>query len=220
MCVCVCVHGYHRNESDRLRSKIADQERLFRLTNNTATTEEALSSMNTLVQTLEKELDKKKRQRLTTPMERILKRRNRRNSRLKSRAPPPTAESSTSPRTIVNLSRVELSNNKISEELKFAPQPPRINCFQLIQDLKAFGRRMRLHGFFFDPDAGENKQYDPETRRFIEKSSWNPPRNRGVSLKRMAGASADPPEGRTPNPRRTQSPVQSTNPNRPHHQAR
>ena len=86
---------------------------------------------------------------------------------------------------MVNLSRVELSQEELkilSKGLKFAPQPPKVNRFELKQDLEAFGRRMRLREFFFDPEASEDEEYNPEERRFKEKSTWKPPKNRDTLL--------------------------------------
>ena len=51
-----------------------------------------------------------------------------------------------------------------------------------MQDLKAFGRRMRLREFFYDPEADEEEEYDRAARRFKEKSTWTPHRNREAAL--------------------------------------
>ena len=87
---------------------------------------------------------------------------------------------------MVNLSEVELSQDELSvlsKGLKFAPQPPRVNRFQLKQDLEAFGRRMRLQELFSDQEAS-NEDYDPdlEKNRFKKKSTWKPPKNRDPAL--------------------------------------
>ena len=59
--------------------------------------------------------------------------------------------------------------------LKFVPQPPRV---ELRQDLKEFGRRLRLKEFFFhDPNEDDEEQNMEDARRFKEKSTWTPPKN-------------------------------------------
>ena len=77
----------------------------------------------------------------------------------------------------------------LSKGLKFAPQPPRINRFDLTKDLEAFERRLRLREFFYDPE--DNDKYDPEKLKFKEKSAWNPPKNRDPALEAYIRAVED-----------------------------
>ena len=41
---------------------------------------------------------------------------------------------------------------------------------------------MRLREFFFDPEASDDKEYNPDECRFKEKSTWKPPKNRDPAL--------------------------------------
>ncbi len=127
------------------------------------------------------------RKRKTRKLDRLLQLKPKRPNRHPRPMPrPQTAiDDSPAPRTVVNLSEAELSSTELSllsRGLKFAPQSPRINRFQLKQDLAAFGRRMRLKELFYDPDASSEDEYDPEERKFKEKSTWNPPKNRDPAL--------------------------------------
>ena len=83
---------------------------------------------------------------------------------------------------MVNLSDIELTeaeHHLLSKGLKFAPKPPRINIFQLKQDLEDFDRRLRLRKFFYDP---QDEEETPQRRQFKEKSTWTPHRNREAPL--------------------------------------
>ena len=73
-------------------------------------------------------------------------------------------------------------DNLLSRGLNFAPQPPRVNRFQLKKDLEAFGCRLRLREFFYNSDSSDDEDYDPEQQRFKENSTWNPPKNRDPAL--------------------------------------
>ena len=77
----------------------------------------------------------------------------------------------------------------LSKGLKFAPQPPRINRFDLKKDLEVFGRRLRLREFFYNPE--DNDEYDPEKLKFKEKSAWNPPKHRDPALEAYISAVED-----------------------------
>ena len=70
---------------------------------------------------------------------------------------------------VVKISEVELSPDKIkllSNGLKFAPQPLRINWFQFKQDIKDFRRTLRLQEFFFNPNKNDGGEYDRDARCF------------------------------------------------------
>ena len=85
---------------------------------------------------------------------------------------------------MVNLSGLSLTETELSllsKGFKFAPQPPRINRFQLKQEVVAFGRRIRLREFFYDLET-TIEEYNPEECRFREKSTWNTPKNRVLAL--------------------------------------
>ncbi len=104
-----------------------------------------------------------------------------RTRRLRPRAPPTLRDNNPPSRTVVNLSGKDLSSSELSllsKGLKFVPKPPRINRFQLKQDLESFGRRIRLREFFYDPGSSEAENDYRDSRRFVEKSKWSPPKNR------------------------------------------
>ena len=84
---------------------------------------------------------------------------------------------------VINLSDIELTETErhlLSMGLKFAPKPPRINTFQLKQDLEEFDCRLRLQEFFYDPV--DEKEETSQRRRFKEKSTWTPHRNQEAPL--------------------------------------
>ena len=81
---------------------------------------------------------------------------------------------------VVNISGSELSTSEISvlsKGLSFCPKPPRIESFQLRQDLARFIRRLRLKEYFFCEDDNDN-EYSP----FRKRSHWTPPPNRNMAL--------------------------------------
>ena len=86
---------------------------------------------------------------------------------------------------MVNILEIKVSPEEtslLSRGLNFAPQPPRVNKFQLKKDLEAFGRRLRLREFFYNSDSSDDEDYNQEQQRFKEKSTWNPLKNRDPSL--------------------------------------
>ena len=86
---------------------------------------------------------------------------------------------------MVNILEVKVSPEEtslLSRGLNFAPQPPRVNKFQLKKDLEAFSHRLRLREFFYNSDSSDDEDYNPEQQRFKEKSTWNQLKNRDPSL--------------------------------------
>ena len=82
----------------------------------------------------------------------------------------------------LNLSKVKLTveqKNILELGLKFCPSPTGINEFNLVKDLVAFDRRLRLQEFFFDQ---EEKEELPEWWRFKDKKRWTPMKNREAGL--------------------------------------
>ncbi|XP_078583735.1 uncharacterized protein LOC144866254 [Branchiostoma floridae x Branchiostoma japonicum] len=80
--------------------------------------------------------------------------------------------------TVVNLSGLPLADIDIlalSKGLNFSPSPTDLNRQQLIEDLHAFFRRLRLRELFADQDK-------METQKFKVKSKWTPPTHRDPAL--------------------------------------
>ena len=52
------------------------------------------------------------------------------------------------------------------------------------QDLEEFGCRIRLREFFYDPEASddEDEGNHQNDRKFREKSTWTPPKNRDAAI--------------------------------------
>ena len=138
--------------------------------------------VRTMIEKLTKQLERKKRQKL----ERLLK------EKPKTKQTP--TPKSTSPSHVqhngshlldggepLRSQVITRRNQPFSKRLKFALQPPRINRFQLKQDLKDFGRRLKLREFFFDPDKN-NEEYDRNARHFKPTSIWTPKRNKEAAL--------------------------------------
>ena len=124
--------------------------------------------------------EKKKKKKLSD-----LKKKKRKNRCLRPRAPPSHQETP-APRTVVNLSGVDLSPPELSllsKGLKFAPKPPKTNRFQLKQDLEDFGRRIRLREFFYDLEANDDEGNHQDDREFKEKSTWTHQRTEMQPLK-------------------------------------
>ena len=141
-------------------------------------------------QNIRRRLEKKKKRKMNSLMKEKPKHRNR---HLRYRPAPPPAPASAAEnhpsRCIINLSGKNLTSQEIqvlSKGLTFVPQPSRVDCFKLKQDLKEFGRRVRLKEFFFhDPTESSDQMSEPivgDTRRFRNKSTWTPPKNRIPAL--------------------------------------
>ncbi|KAI8513414.1 hypothetical protein Bbelb_100530 [Branchiostoma belcheri] len=80
--------------------------------------------------------------------------------------------------TVVNLSGLPLSDTDLlalSKGLNFSPSPTDFNRQQLIEDLHAFFRRLRLRELFADHDK-------TETPKFKVKSKWTPPTHRDPAI--------------------------------------
>ncbi len=169
---------HHRERSSQLQL-----ERSLRGGADNTTAEEAVSTIDRAIQDVEELLRRRKTRKLNRLLQQKPPKPNR-HPRPVDR-PQPATSSSPTPRTVINLAEAELSTTELSllsKGLKFAPQPPRINRYQLKQDLAAFGRRMRPKELFYDPDVDSEEEYGPEERRFKEKSRWNPPKNRDPAL--------------------------------------
>ena len=140
-----------------------------------------IAAANTKGETLRMRLAEKKTKKLSE-----FEKKKRKNRCICPKAPPSDQETP-APRTVVNLSGVDVSPPELSllsKGLKFAPKPPRANRFQLKQDLEDFGRRIRLREFFYDPEASddEDEGNHQEDRKFREKSTWTPPKNRDAAI--------------------------------------
>lgn len=176
---------HYRETSQSIGREISNLERDIRVSFDRTTFEAVHSTVKSRVETLKKRLEERKKRKLTSLLA-AKPRRGNRHPRMTIRASPMNLSNTdnTTPRTVVNLTGVDLSSDEISllsKGLKFAPTPPRINRFQLKQDLEAFGRRLRLKEFFYHSDESED-EYNPHRHRFKEKSTWNPPRNRDPAL--------------------------------------
>ena len=170
---------HHKTVCASLHSQFEEVERELSHSSSGNTPTQAILILNNKVKVLETGLADKKRRKLSQLVKEKPKPRNRRP---RHRAPPtprdpPTRQDAASPGTVVNLSGVDLSPSELSllsKGLKFASKPPRVNRFQLKQDLDDFGRRIRLREFFFHPEASDDGGDYREERRFKEKSKWTP----------------------------------------------
>ena len=143
---------HHRVRAESLRNEISNLEQELTTGPNTESTREAISTVQQRVEKLKKKLNKRKRQKLTKLVQNKTQQRKRIFKRTQI---PPTPTQNHTPRTVVNLSEVNLSQgeiNLLSRGLKFAPIPPRVNQFELKKDLEAFARRLRLKEFFYNSD--------------------------------------------------------------------
>lgn len=178
---------HHRVRAESLRHEISNLEQELTTGPNTESTREAISTIQQRVEKLKKKLNKRKRQKLTKLVQNKTQQRKRIFKRTQIL---PTPTQNHTPRTVVNLSEVNLSQgeiNLLSRGLKFAPIPPRVNRFELKKDLEAFARRLRLKEFFYNSDEEED-EFNPNQHRFKEKSTWNPPRNRDPALETYLSA--------------------------------
>ena len=149
---------------------------------DTNVADQAISIVENKLNTRKRSLEGRRRRKIATLLEsRTRTRPTNRHPRV--RAPPPRPhDHSDNPRTVVNLSDIELTeaeHHLLSKGLKFAPKPPRINIFQLKQDLEDFDRRLHLREFFYDP---QDEEETTQRRQFKEKSTWTPHRNREAPL--------------------------------------
>ena len=90
----------------------------------------------------------------------------------------------TFPSTVVNISDVQLSPTEVtllSKGLTFCPTPPKLDTFQLQNDLDNFHRRLRLKEFFYDSEDSDEEAYQPTPFR-QKKRKWTPPKNREPAL--------------------------------------
>ena len=90
----------------------------------------------------------------------------------------------TFPSTVVNISDVQLSPTEVtllSKGVTFCPTPPKLDTFQLQNDLDNFHRRLRLKEFFYDSEDSDEEAYQPTPFR-QKKRKWTPPKNREPAL--------------------------------------
>ena len=169
----------HRQTLEVIRTKISDLERDIRTSLDRNTFEKTLSILNDKARNLQKKLEKKKKHKLSKLIDKKTRRRNRQPRPHLPRQPKFTAPIDPTPRTVINLSNANLSPediNLLAKGLKYAPVPPKSNRFELKKDLEAFGRRLRLKAFFYNPDGSDTSQEDNQQLHFKEKSTWNPPK--------------------------------------------
>ena len=77
---------------------------------------------------------------------------------------------------VVNLSSAELTESEkslLSKGLNFCPRPKSYDKGKLVEDTKAFTRRMRLKSHFADRSDSRSREKYPD---FIPKSDWQPPK--------------------------------------------
>ena len=77
---------------------------------------------------------------------------------------------------VVNLSSAELTESEkslLSKGLNFCPRPKSYDKGKLVEDTKAFTRRMRLKSHFADRSDSRSQEKYPD---FIPKSDWQPPK--------------------------------------------
>ena len=77
---------------------------------------------------------------------------------------------------VVNLSSAELKESEkslLSKGLNFCPRPKSYDKGKLVEDTKAFTRRMRLKSHFADHSDSRSQEKYPD---FIPKSDWQPPK--------------------------------------------
>ena len=66
----------------------------------------------------------------------------------------------------------------LSLGLKFTPNPPHVDCLNLKESLRRFGRNLRLIEYFPDSDS----PVDSDTIKFRKETNWTPPPNRDKAL--------------------------------------
>ena len=86
------------------------------------------------------------------------------------------------PSTVINLSRIHLSEDEVkllSRGLSFCPTPRRASKEEVLDDLEGYFRCLRLKKFFLDNEDYTDDDVQP---RFRPPSTWMPPKGGDAAL--------------------------------------